>query len=480
MACDLIELAEVIENLRASTELHTAQEGGCTTRTHPWAACVTGYAALLRRSLKALSLTSSQANQLTTALCTWARHSAPAVAAECMRSLSILACQHLQDLEGASKSSLLVLLRAAIPQTPSLDPLKASHEPLSALETVLATHASSLPQEWLAECYAAQLASIHRTVDSHCVLVTDPWHCSFYTSQLRILTHCLAAPGTVIAPGASALVDALSRFWSLSSPLTPDPSSGGGGRHYVPPHRCSRGTPTATSGSDSSGSSRSNSTPPVATVRLAALSALAAALCNDAPALHPVWNRLLPASPTDRATTTLVYVLLHDPHPPCRAAAATAIHLMTSHRKVRPFMAIAKAPPRMAASAGHAFTPLSASLAAMLSSLHCDLSSALRTEMDAEARLAMLRAAASLASSTPYPRMPAGQLDDLFSAVCSLWRPSWAGPDVLGGQVCLQNLCMSDECCLRRLCLDCRLAMLRAATSLVSSTRFPLHAGRAA
>jgi hypothetical protein len=403
----------------------------------PWAACAMAWAKLLRRMLKlqALVLTSKQASHLTTALCVWTRNAPTAASAACIRALGALACQHLQDLRGEPKANLLSLLRDGIPLPLTLDPLQVSKEALAALEAVLASKFNTVPQPWLADCFTALLASLHSAASNR-VLVMDTWHCSSYLSQLRSLQHCMAAHDADISANASNLVDALSRFWSLSNTTVSEPNK----TRYVPPHQRSSGSPSATSGSDSSGSSCAPANHGAACVRLAALSALVGALRSDASALHPLWNRLLPASLIDptawHVPTTLPSVLLYDHHAPCRVMAATAIHLMTSDREARLFMAVAEARLRTAAPGVRAFTSLSASLAAMLSSLHTALSSALQSEAHADARLAMLRASASLVSSTPYPRMPPGQLDSLFSAVCSLWQPSWYAIDASGGQVC--------------------------------------------
>ena len=460
LAADLASLARAMDALppghasRAPPPAADLQPSPAHTQRQQ---CAGALARLTRRVLKshAQCLSAPQADELMQVLCSCAAtvHQPPAAlggaaAAECMRALSAVCGAHLPRLQDGTRDAFLRLLILSAPSPGSgrpLDPTQTSLDALCALEATLRVHATALPEAWLLECLSALINSLHGIASRGPALVADGWHCGAYATLLSCVQHAIAATSAAVSAHVASLVDALSRFWALQLPPRVDAAR----RTYVPPHR-RRGN-----SSDSASSSDTSATPaadPTAAVRLAALGALTAALHADPAALHPLWDRLLPATLAEgpQRATTLAAVLLRDPEPTCRAAAAGALQLMLGHRRARAFMAIAEEPGPLHTTGARAFVPLSATLAAMLAALHAALAQSLRDEVDLDVRLATLKVAGSLAANTPYQRLAAGLADELLQATLALWAPCLGAQQATAAQVLFERLHVGSALAERR------------------------------
>jgi hypothetical protein len=470
---DVLLLATHTEDLRRShcpqDTLHESSQAS-TPRQEPWVACATMLTCLIRRVHKANLLAPSppDASKLTAHVLTWydatpAPRAAASLPSECMRTCSHLATTHLPKFSCATKATLLAALLRAIPiPGANFHPSETSIPAIAALEVILSKHAALLDSAWVSKCLAALVVALHTKVSAAAILITDDWHSAAYGTLLRALTHCVAASGAAFVPFVDTLVDSLSRLWAyglpVARPLPPHPAATATANSnsslpprtgkYVPPSRRASGN-SASSSSTVSDSDSATSAPierggsGAATVRLAAQRALAALLKQDPSTLHQLWDRLLPHTDTLAANArpmTIPGVLLHDPSPKVRAAAAVCLHLMVQDRRTRAFMAVAAAEGATAHVRTRPYTSLSASLAAMLMSLHSALGSALLREKVAEVQLEVLKAAHTLVTNSPYGRLPVGTVESITNAAMLLWEPL-RGREA-GGEVCSLIHCL--------------------------------------
>jgi Domain of unknown function (DUF4042) len=476
-AADMLNVAHLVDACRTAHANTGAGAEGATPRQQPWVEYAVAHARLARRLQRAgcWPPDARAASELVQHLVKWHRSGAPlraaAMRAECMRACGTLASEHYPRMSDTAKAALLAELLCAVPSPGSaFDPVATSTSALDTLEALLSKHADGVSGPWLEQCLSAVASCLHRHANSSAGPVVDEWHAALYGALLRAAAHAVAAVDAAsVAQHAATLVDTASRFWAYgragssaaattpaaasstsslaaakpAAAASPAPPAGARPGKYVPPSRRTSAARTtsdsfsaAASDSDTSTGSGGGAAAAVA-VRLAALRVVSAALKQDAPALHPLWDRLLPhADPLSASTrpATLLGVLLHDPSPQARLAAAQALQLMLAHRKTRAFMAVAAEEPLKPPRA-RAFTSLSASLAAMLGSAHAALAAALHQETVPEAQLELVKAARGLVAHTPYARLPASLLGSVLKNALQVWAPDGAR----SGEVCLQS-----------------------------------------
>ena len=209
-------------------------------------------------------------------------------------------------------------------------------------------------------------------------------------------------------------------------------------RGYVPPHArdesysdsdASDAETTGPSGSgrergygDRFGSSK---------VRANACACVASLARADPRGAHPFWTRLLPTSAAQYGATrtvknktpiTLARVMLHDPSPRARAAAAAAVAQLFDSAASRQYLSAAET--KLDAKTGLAARRVNfASLSSTLGDLAVATHGALTLAVAAEPALACVpsacKASAALADAAPFARLPRNLLPD---AALAAWR----------------------------------------------------------
>ncbi|GAB4815069.1 hypothetical protein N2152v2_002115 [Parachlorella kessleri] len=172
------------------------------------------------------------------------------------------------------------------------------------------------------------------------------------------------------------------------------------------------------SGLDSSDSEVSDSEGPgvagarTSRVRLGVLAVLQALAKADPKALHPSWTTLLPTSDSvlspapSPAETTLAHMLLHDPVPKVRQAAAVTVATLLEGPAQRAYLGIAECSAAWERQPVRGFLSLSLSLGLMAVALHTSLLHVLHAESDPAVVLCALRALGMLLLGAPYHRLP--------------------------------------------------------------------------
>jgi hypothetical protein len=153
----------------------------------------------------------------------------------------------------------------------------------------------------------------------------------------------------------------------------------------------------------------------------------------DPKSLHPSWAALLPSSDAAAnrrpfGTPSLAHVLLHDPSPRARHAAAATLATLLEGPAQRAYLAVAEAT-SMERQPVRGFMSLSQSLGQAALHLHKALHCCLSDEQDPATLSAALRALGTLCLGTPYDRMPIELLPATVAAVEGRFRRASLGLD---------------------------------------------------
>ena len=232
-------------------------------------------------------------------------------------------------------------------------------------------------------------------------------------------------------------------------------SSSSSARGYVPPHARDDGY-SDSDASDAettgpSGSARERGRGDrfgSSLVRANAASCVASLARADPRGAHPFWTRLLPTSAAqygmsharNKTPTTLARVMLHDPSPRARAAAAAAVAQLLDAPASRQYLSAAetKLDPKTGLALRRVnFASLSSTLGDLAVATHGALTRAVASEPALACVPSACKASAALADAAPFARLPRNLLPDAALAawrrISSLQAPGTRAPSSSGG-----------------------------------------------
>eukprot|EP00892_Ulva_mutabilis_P003285 jgi/Ulvmu1/1328/UM011_0056.1 len=444
------------------------QGRGWATTHEALAVATNAYCALLRQ-VNAFEVKYTGADQVTAVLQPLQTLCELPPIQECSGTVFTMALATCVDVASHNTGSLTPetlasLVEAATARLPTaqlqFDTMEVTAAAAAALACLCKAFGASMTLPHAQRCFVSVAQSLHALAMSR--PPADEWHIKAISNLVATLTTLVPLPSIHIRDTSAILLDAFTMLWTFgvadavprkvkagrpNAAAVPTPASAPGSPasgKYIPPwrrtSRCSsEAANTSPYSSDASASSRRD-TDPGTRVRMASMQLLTLCLRQFPTSLHPVWDRLLPNSdatlPSARPRS-LMGVLLHDPSPTVRTAAAVALQTMLTGPRNAAFVRVARSTnvglQRSARlKPARAFMPLSESLALMVQAMHTALAAALQRESVQEVALEALKAADLLMQHAPYQNLPAEPAQELVTACIACWNNADSRPDAQG------------------------------------------------